>query len=319
MRLLQFCNVANVVGGTGACGWTITKCFPDWHHGVYFKSGRRLSTETALAFDGASLYLNSMTSDQAIEDFKPDVILFHNTSHVIWPQSIPAGSLTIFYQHSNLREFKASAEKCDVAFCVSNHLAEETGFDKRFVLYQPVPAPPNGLYIQRERGLVGRICTPHSGKWEREDVLPVYRILAEKQPGLRYEFVGAPDSIREDLWGILGESAEFFPASWQARERFHKWDMMVYSSSVTETYGRTVCEAQRAGCVPIVSRRGGFIEQVSEGVTGFLCDSPEGFAASVGAVRNAVDRSAMIDAAIERGSLAGFRQKFLKTLEVLVN
>jgi glycosyltransferase involved in cell wall biosynthesis len=317
MRLMQFCNLANVVGGTGACCWTITRCFPDWEHGVYFRSGRSPSPDTMLAFQGCSIYLNHTTPEEAIEQFKPDVLIFHNISETVVPQALPAGVPTIFYQHSALKQFRVFRERFDVAFCVSKHLAAMAGFDERFVLYQPVPIPPMGGV--RDCRKIGRICTPNSGKWDKDDILPVYEHLGPRFPQLAYEFVGCPPNVREELEKILGDRASFANASFQARQKFHEWGMMVYSSKIEESYGRTVCEAQRAGCVPIVSRRGGFIEQVAQSpVDGFLCDSPEEFGDAVQAVLNEPpDRNLMAARATERGGLAGFRDAILTTLEAL--
>lgn len=317
MRLMQFCNLANVVGGTGACGWTITRCFPDWEHGVYFRSGCSPSPDTMLAFQGCHVFLNHVTPEEAIEQFKPDVLIFHNISETVIPQALPAGVPTIFYQHSALKQFEIFRERFDVAFCVSKHLAKQAKFDERFVLYQPVPVPPLGGI--RNHLKVGRICTPNSGKWQAEDLLPVYEHLGPRFPELRYEFVGCPENVREKLVEILGDRAEFANASWVARQKFNEWGMMVYSSSIEESYGRTVCEAQRAGCVPIVSRRGGFIEQVAQSPTdGFLCDSPEEFGDAVQAVlESPPDRNLMAARATNRGGLGVFREAILATLEAL--
>ncbi len=317
MKLLQFCNVGNVVGGTGACGWTITRCFPDWEHGVHFRPARSPTPETALAFEGCHIFTGHKTPDEAIYEFKPDVIIFHNTPETIFPQALPSNAVSIFYQHSALKEFAATSKRCDVAFCVSEYLADVVGFDKRFVLYQPVPLAPYAAVIGRHPGLVGRICTPHAGKWKEQDVLPVYRHLKETQPDLTYEFVGAPESIQGELWDLFGERVSFLRPSWKARERFNAWDMMIYSTSVTETYGRTVCEAQRAGCVPIVSRLGGFIEQVRHGVDGYLCDNVSDFSRAVISVLSGrIDRGRMIERGDARGSMRVFRDKILATLEV---
>lgn len=285
---------------------------------MYFRSGRNPSLETMQAFEGCHVFLNHTTPDEAIGQFKPDVIIFHNTPETIFPQALPVGVISIFYQHSGLKEFKTTRERCDVAFCVSDYLAEITGFDKRFVLYQPVPLAPHSRVIGRVRGLVGRICTPNAGKWKSDDVLPVYRILSETHPELTYEFVGAPESIQSELWDLFGERVSFVDPSWKARERFNAWDMMLYSTSVSETYGRTVCEAQRAGCVPIVTKLGGFIEQIKHGVDGFLCESIGDFDRAVTSVMNGrLSRERMIERADSRGALRVFRDSILKTLEVI--
>lgn len=318
MRLLQFCNLANIVGGTGACGWSITRCFPDWQHGVWFRTGRSLSADTAKAFQHCKLYLGE-TPEAAIENFQPDVMIFHNISSTGVPQALPADVPTIYYVHSALRDLKITRERFDVPFVVSKHLASKVELDEKYVLYQPVPIPPSAGMISRRPGTIGRICTPKSDKWHERDVLPIYERLGKDFPKVQFEFVGAPEPLQEKLTAILGDRAKYFEPSWQMREKFNEWHMMVYNSSVEESYGRVVCEAQRGGCVPIVCKRGGFIEQINEPCDGFLCENPDDFSAGVELVLSKPwDHHQMRLNAGNRGSFKLFRQSILKTLEVLV-
>ena len=69
-----------------------------------------------------------------------------------------------------------------------------------------------------------------------------------------------------------------------------KWDILLYSNrDVPESFGRTAAEAMRAGCVPVMDRLGGFVEQVRAGC-GYLCSTRDDFVAALeelsdGAVR----------------------------------
>lgn len=83
---------------------------------------------------------------------------------------------------------------------------------------------------------------------------------------------------------------------------------------IPESFGRTVAEAMRTGCVPIVDANGGFVEQVPPN-TGFLSDKPMEFAAAIKRIqsvreREDISRNARIhaDAAF---SLAAFRVRLL--------
>ena len=76
-------------------------------------------------------------------------------------------------------------------------------------------------------------------------------------------------------------NARFFPAAWEMRSRLWQWDALLYPNPiVTESFGRTVAEAMRAGCIPIVADRGGFTEQIAESC-GFLCQSLDDFAGAI--------------------------------------
>lgn len=56
---------------------------------------------------------------------------------------------------------------------------------------------------------------------------------------------------------------------------------MLYSNPfVNESFGRTAAEAMLAGCIPLVDRRGGFVEQIPADC-GFLCETINEFVAAL--------------------------------------
>ena len=58
--------------------------------------------------------------------------------------------------------------------------------------------------------------------------------------------------------------ATFLPAGWVARSHLWDWDAFLYHHpTLTESFGRTLAEAARVGCIPIVDQRGGFAEQLA--------------------------------------------------------
>lgn len=123
---------------------------------------------------------------------------------------------------------------------------------------------------------MGRICTPGARKWPR-GVLPFYEELAGRCPWVDWEFVGCPKELEGELRQACGGRAVFHRAGWEQRGLPATWDVLLYSHrELPESFGRTVAEAMRAGCVPVVDRLGGFIEQVADGA-GFLCATREEF------------------------------------------
>lgn len=66
-----------------------------------------------------------------------------------------------------------------------------------------------------------------------------------------------------------------------SRSRLSDWDALLYHHpDLTESFGRTVAEAARVGCIPIVDDRGGFSEQLQTlGLTG--CRSVEQFSEAI--------------------------------------
>ena len=99
------------------------------------------------------------------------------------------------------------------------------------------------------------------------------------------------------------------------------WDALLYHNTrVTESFGRTVAESMRAGCIPVVDNRGGFAEQVHADC-GFLCDDKDEFSAALdqlcdAGIRRRMSRAALADAN-ERFSLARFGVEFCHRLRAL--
>jgi len=163
--------------------------------------------------------------------------------------------------------------------------------------------------------VIGRICTPQQNKWPN-DVDEFYGRLADRYPQIRWEFIGCPAELQTRLSSVCHRRATFLPAAWEARSRLWHWDALLYHNpQVTESFGRTVAEAMRAGCIPIVDDRGGFREQIAEGC-GFLCRSPSDFTEAIAALQSAGTRWKMSREceahADEQFSLARFGRELLE-------
>ncbi|MCC7422014.1 MAG: glycosyltransferase, partial [Planctomycetaceae bacterium] len=310
MKLLSVANVGTLLGGTGACTYSCVKALPDWQHSVVFFGGMDNGLEDRF---GCEVRKATAITPQLIDEIKPDVILFHNTNPERMPSSFPEGCLTVFYQHSAVMSLRESRRRCNLVLSVSHHLAKQANIREDFVLYQPVPVPP--AEGERKRITLGRMSTAaNKSKWEGAEAF--YESLSlVMRSNYELEFVGAPESFEANARQTftLGRGS-FHPASVAARRLLWTWAGMLYSSPVEESYGRTVCESQRAGCIPIVDRKGGFIEQIRHGETGFLCSSIDEFADAARKVitgTHGIDIAAMQKAGDERGGLAVWRRKFL--------
>ena len=312
MRMLQVCNVGRITGGTAACAWTIARAFPDVEQHVAFLSPP--CDATRRAFSGCSLHTWKRVDARDAARIDADVLVLHN----IAPQQ--AGTLrapTMQYVHS-----RGTRAKADVTLYCSAWLAAECGrgSDAR-VLYQPVPKPPAPVDGERrslrERMRVGRLCTPTARKWP-EDIDGFYQRLARRFPEVDWEFVGCPPEMQGRLNEACAGRGTFIPASWSARSRLWTWDALLYHHpQLTESFGRTAAESMRAGCIPIVDRRGGFTEQIADG-TGFLCEHEDGFCEVLQSlsdpnVRLRMSRAAMAHAD-QTFSLQRFRSDLLRLL-----
>lgn len=325
MRLLQVCNVGQICGGTAACAWTITKAFPDWEHVVIFLSPP--ARDTVQAFSHCQIATSRHVNDEVLAAHNPDLVILHNTASknagVI--SSIP----TILFRHS-----QGAHAKADLSVSCSKWLANHFD-DSKIVLHQPVPKPircrsgnnttagiEGAVTEQRQLStnlIVGRICTPTSRKWPVES-LEVYHAVATRFPNVQWEFVGCPSDLQPRWQEACEGRATFLPAEWQARRHLWRWHALLYHHpSLTESFGRTVAEAMRAGCVPIVDARGGFIEQIKNGHIGFLCQTPTDFERAINDLTQAAQWWKMSKAAMasadEHFSLQSFRKRFLTVIQ----
>lgn len=309
MRLLQVNNVASMTGGTANCTKDIVRALPGVDHAVFF-SGPGIGADAKKAFDGCALSWGDKIPVSEIE--LADVILFHNTPASRMPLRFEGNALRVYYQHSASKSADENRKRCDLYFCVSKWLAKQCGQDESCVLYQPVSVPKEPEFDTPTDGVrIGRICTPKPDKWMLDDLFPLYEKLGNQFPEVTWEFVGCPEKIKEPLKACLPRTV-FYEASPSARGLLHSWNAMLYSGSLPESYGRTVCEAQRAGCIPIVRNIGAFPEQIVNGHTGFLCDSDEEFIAAAGAN---IDWMQGMTSAGERSGLDVWRTKFLSALK----
>jgi hypothetical protein len=292
--LIQVCNVAEVMGGTGACAWTHTRALADWRHVVVFPRAAR--PEVVREFAPAEVRCWPVVTAERVREEQRRlragrgvVVLLHNTGVGRVEGRLPG--VVLQYVHSAIRPAGADG----VRYC-SRYLAERCGAGEEAVLYQAVPEPPRvvgtgGSGVEMERRslrramVVGRLCTPTAKKWP-EGIVEWTADVARGVPGVRWEFVGCPEGLQAGMQAACAGEAVFHPASWSARGHLWRWDAVMYHHpTITETFGRVVAEGLRAGCVPVVDARGGFLEQVTP-ETGFVCRDGEEFGAALRRLRD---------------------------------
>lgn len=308
MLLTQVCNVGSITGGTAACAWSVTRALPDWQHDVVFLDA--ITNETCRTFEPVPV--RSLKRVCSTDVRQADVVLLHNT-HPSHCEKLPVP--TVGYRHSRCR-----MAATDRSLDCSHWLNERN--KQRPVLWQGVPRPRQPETLTDDRALrdelrIGRLCTPRDTKWPA-DTPSLFDDLARAVPSARFEFVGCPSSMQPRLQQATRGRCCFVPASWQARERLVDWDLLVYSNrQLAESFGRTVAEAMRAGCVPVVDNQGGFVEQLRNG-GGFLCGHTSDFVAAVRQMSDPFERRTISRQAVAKGeecfSLAAFRDRLLPQL-----
>jgi len=319
VRLLQVCNVGQLCGGTAACAWTISRCFPDWDQTVLFLSD--MSPDTQAGFSHCTVGRISHVDEKTLAAHRPDLVLLHNTSgRCVTPLR---NTISMHYRHS-----VGPAAPADLTVACSDWLSEQLNGHPLIghppVLIQPVPRPPlldaPACSPRHDELIIGRICTPSLRKWSVE-ALPVYSRIATAFPMVRWEFVGCPTALQSAWQTAVRGQATFSPAGWGARSRLWRWSALLYHHpGITESFGRTVAEALRCGCVPIVDARGGFQEQLTGSQAGFLCRTPAEFLTAVDVLTDRSSRESRSQNCLRAGesfSLQTFRRRFLTLCRAL--
>lgn len=312
---LRICFINNVcaVGGTLGCTASMCKALPDCERMVFaFTAEWRPEPKSMMPPDVLlECGLDKNALGLKLREWKPDVVVFQNTNSNMIPNDFGSG-MPIFYQHSAFNA-EPSRKRCAKSFVVSKWLAKKAGVSEELILYQPVDKPHEvGKHTDRSHvRLAGRIATPGSAKWKHEDYWEHLVAARAAEPRLHVEFVGSTHD-RPESWMLPGH------IGYEHRYRVSTWDYMINTCSVEESYGRTVCEAQRVGCVPIVSRRGGQVEQIEHGFDGFLVETPTDVQEALNQLKDDKELERISTNARrsgdERGGLLKWRTEFLKRI-----
>lgn len=258
-----------------------------------------------------------------IREFEPDIVIWNNTSINRMPNTQHYGAMWVYVAHSSHSSVMESARRCHVRLCVSHYLAHQIGCPPDWVLHQPVTIPPKAEEFAGESLRtggkvirVGRICTPNKRKWNLDEIVPYYDAIAEVHPDCRFEFVAPVDmhiDIKMRIHGRVDDKC--YVPSLKAKSLLHYWDVLLYTSSLAESFGRVVREAQRCGCIPIASNLGGFSEQIGDDA-GFLVEGPDQVIQAIAAYENQHEdiRKVCKTRGDSEGGLQQWRTRFLERL-----
>jgi len=326
-RILWVNNLANICGGTLQATHSMVHALPGCEHIVLALAGR-FDADCTAAFPQGTLLLSNQTVRELTDTHKPELLVYQNTRPADMTDD-SGTALSVYYQHSEHAGAAEARRRCARSFAVSKYLATAEGMPHDDVLYQPVTIPRKHEKCRpRDSGArvtLGRICTPKASKWNPRHVIePIREAARYGSTRLRFVFVGAPPDIetwvRKELERTDAE-VEFHPASYEARGLLHEWHFLLYSTDIQESFGRTVKEAQRCGCYPIVSSVGGFKEQILQPEHGFLFEEvdeiPEAMASALERSNNG-DWEPVAEPLMQwgetQGSLSNWRRDFLSRL-----
>jgi hypothetical protein len=324
LKFLFVNNVACLVGGTAQCTLSMVKSFPDCEHHILALAGE-FSAEDKQLFGSNCTLVTGPRVARYLSENHFDVICYQNSRIDDIPHQPPQGTLCVYIAHSPAAPVRLVPERVQKFCVVSEFLKQKLKCDWP-VIHQPVQKPTPYASVgtdwcrhQRKSGklVIGKLCTPNNQKWKLADFIEsLLAIDSDNRYQKAFHFVGAPQIAIDAITSHVESPMHFSPPSPHARGYLCEWDVLLTATSIEETFGRTVREAQRAGCVPVVSRIGGFVEQITDGTTGMLCEDTRHFVTSCDHVRLWRDkfRSDCMYAGDRDGSLATFRTNFLNLL-----
>lgn len=330
MKFLHINNVTSLTGGTARFTHDVTKCFPDCLHTVYSLSGSWSQSDRD-AFGSNCELITGSNPTQYARDNPHDVLVFNNTRADLLPSQRIGQSLSVYVAHSATESARQAANRTQKQFVVSEWLKQKLKVDYP-VLYQPIQKP-NRLSIQTPENepfrvwydkqieyghtIIGRICTPSARKWKLSDWTDVFTAVDDDNRYLKsFHFVGATGEAIDWVCDNIKSPVFVSNASPDARGFMPYWDVLLNPTTIPESYGRVINESRRVGCVPVVSRIAGFIEQIDDTIDGRLCDTAEQFVEACFDVKHhrSFYRQSCIEIGDRMGSLQTFRKNFLELL-----
>lgn len=188
--------------------------------------------------------------------------------------------------HLNEKYLPASGEQFDFArHKVMYNIVDAAAFESYRLSEQAILSAKAELGIESDEFVIAKIGRPHVAKWS-DLVLDMMPYLVKLQPRLKFIIVGMPLSRRQRIarsrfsryFIVLDEITE----ERRLHEIYQLIDVLAHSSKIGECNGNTINEAMFWGKPVVVNstpdRDNGQLEQVINGVNGYIANHPETFA-----------------------------------------
>jgi glycosyltransferase involved in cell wall biosynthesis len=181
------------------------------------------------------------------------------------------------------------------------------------VFHRPAILIPNGVSprepkpeAEAAKWVIGTAARIHPYK-RLEDLIDAFRLVNAKWPQTRLRIAGAPDAGQEDYAKSLMESTRGLPVEWcgEATDLMAFHDSLGVFAMISEPAGcpNASLEAMASSLPVIATAVGGAVQQIEDGVTGFLTPARDAEAMAAALIRVLEDddlRSCMREKSLER-------------------
>jgi len=269
--MLHIHNVA-IIGGVPTFICDLAAAFPQFFHVSMYLNPREDRGAIQMLNNSGIRALHGQLNEATIKDIDPAVLVLHNISGASAEGQHPWGWLrqwpTIMWHHSKVRP----TIPCDLHIFVSNYLKSmfnnliESQFIKKYKVIPPcIQASKYQNVVRSKERTIGKIATPTKREKYPDVLLKVVELTNSKLviPG-GSTFYGANENV-----------ISLSPSWWRVASFMSEMNLFVYVNDVNfgpETWCRGVTEALASGIPVIAENRGGILEQITNGVNGYLVE-----------------------------------------------
>lgn len=172
------------------------------------------------------------------------------------------------------------------------------------------------LGLSLDKPVVGMVANLRGYKGHR-DVIQAIPAVLRRHPGARFLFVGRDDGIQAELCDLARslrvETSIIFAGERHDVPKLLQLMTLLVSASHEEGFSNTIIEAMASGLPVVATRVGGNLEQVADGITGYLVQprSPQEIA---DAINQLLDDHELVQKMGRRGNLRVARNFSLKAI-----
>jgi len=324
-------HVNNVcwIGGTMFFTHDMCKAYPEFKHYVLYHVNQEDSRVLELMMnDGITLSCIPQVTEEIVERIDPCLIFFNNTAdnqvEGKWPYDwLKKWTLVAIHHNPTFPLFTADLD----CFPSEEVFVKYKGILDRIKQWKIMPSCiDTSRYKNIERSIaakdkvnIGKLSNDNSKKFPIE-LIDIFQEVERKSQKAKFCIVGGNKHYKEHM-NRLKDVVNYEIGSLPVEILYSTFDILVYKTNVTETWGRIVTEAMASGLPVVAENKGGIKEQIDHGINGYLCDTNEQFVEYILKLINDENLRYEIGMEARKKSVSNFDIKRLKetTIDLLLD